>query len=86
MQKIEFEVNNDKLATYNGKLYIEASEEFFNALKGLDVNMTVLASEFIGEQVLVFEDVNLVLSLDFLLNEMLFTSNNLMKDMFLPEE
>ena len=86
MKKIEFEVNNDKLATYNGKLYIEASEEFFNALKGLDVNMTVLASEFIGEQVLVFEDVNLVLSLDFLLNEMLFTSNNLMKDMFLPEE
>ena len=48
--------------------------------------MTVLASEFIGEQVIVFEDVTLVLSLDFLFNEMLFTSNNVMKGMFLPEE
>ena len=86
MKKIEFYVNEDKLSTYNGKLYIEASDEFYEALKGLDVNMTVLASEFIGEQVIVFEDIAITFSVDFLLDEMLFTSNNLMNNIFAPEE
>lgn len=86
MRKIEFKVDGDKIATYNGKLYLEQTTELYDALKGLDIDMTVLASEFIGEQVIVFEDVTLVLSLDFLFNEMLFTSNNLMKDIFLSEE
>jgi len=82
VKKIEFKYNDLEVATYNGKAYVNPSLEFYQSLLGLDVNVTVNLSEFIGEQVVVYEDILVLYTLEFLFNEMLFSANSSMENIF----
>lgn len=85
VRKLEFSLNDDSVTTYGTKAYVEQSKELYDILKGLDVNITVNTSPFIGEEVIKFENVEITYSLDFLCDEILFSSNDLMENIFDPE-
>ena len=85
VRKLEFSLNDDSVTTYGTKAYVEQSKELYDILKGLDVNITVNTSPFIGEEVITFENVEITYSLDFLCDEILFSSNDLMENIFDPE-
>ena len=85
VRKIEFYINDEKISTYNNRAYVDQSQEFYNILKGLDIEVVVLTSPFIGEQVIKFEDVDVSYALDFLYEEMLFTTTNIIEDIFVLE-
>ena len=82
VKKIEFIYNETEVTTFNGKAYINQSQEFLDSLKGLDVSVTVNASEYLGDQTIMFEDVIIEYTLSFIYNEILYSSNNFMENIF----
>ena len=69
VRKIEFVYNENEVSTYNGKAYVVPSQEFLNSLNGLDINVTINASEYLGDQEIIFEDI-------------LFSINNFIQNIF----
>jgi hypothetical protein len=82
VRKIEFVYNENEVSTYNGKAYVVPSQEFLNSLNGLDINVTINASEYLGDQEIIFEDIVIEYTLNFIFNEILFSTNNFIQNIF----
>ena len=82
VKKIEFVYNENEVSTYNGKAYVVPSQEFLNSLNGLDINVTINASEYLGDQEIIFEDIVIEYTLNFIFNEILFSTNNFIQNIF----
>lgn len=86
VKKIEFTCDDTTIATFNGRAYVNQSEELYKILNDFDVVATINISDYIGEQEIIFEDVLISYSIEFIYNEVLFSSNELLEDIFSPEE
>lgn len=85
VKKIEFKYNDIDVTTFNGKAYANQSKELYEAFNKLNINVTINLSEFTGDEVIVFEDIVIAYSLNFIINEMLFISNDFISDIFMSE-
>lgn len=82
IKKIEIIIDDNKVTTFTQKMYIDFSSELFESLNNIEVNVYISRSEFVDDEVLVFKNVNINYSLDFILNEMKYTNNEILKNIF----
>lgn len=63
-------------------LRIEKSIEFYDAIKNGKIEIYYVANSHFPEEILVIEDVNIIFDTSFMMDEMLFTTNQMIDSMF----
>ena len=82
---IEFEINGKSYGTSANSVLIPLDMDSFNALHNLEIQVTISTSEYLEQKKVVFGDLAKECTLTFVVDEINYTVNNFIKNIFVSE-
>ncbi len=82
VKKIEFALNDSKVTTYTGNVYIEQSMDLYSLINNIKVDIVIVTSEFNGEEIVNFNEIEKNFTTMFIFDELDFTVDKAMNDIF----